>query len=212
MGCSAGIVRHDWPKYQGETTLGAVAQRLCDLYQIRDGDVVVGSSLGGMVACEIAKSKKLQQIYLIGSAIYPKEISGLLRLLHPLAAVTPFNALRVSARLIPTTVAQMFYKSEPTFIRAMCKAIFAWEGLGCHSVSMSRIHGDRDLIIPTPERVDRLLKGGYFIAMSHAKECSDSSKSRLRSEAHLREKASIYLKVSFCNAIYAFPSRPWGSD
>jgi hypothetical protein len=177
----AGVVRHDWPKYQGETTLTAVAHRLCDLYQISDGDVVVGSSLGGMVACEIAKSKKLQQIYLIGSAVHPQEISGLLNFLHPLATVTPFNALRVSARLVPTALAQMFNQSEPRFVRAMCKAIFAWEGLGGQSVSMFRIHGDGDLIIPSPQRVDLLLKGGHFLAMTHAKACSEFIKGKIES-------------------------------
>jgi hypothetical protein len=51
---------HDWPKHSGELTLGAVARKVCDACSTRDGDILVGASLGGMIACEIAKIRKLE--------------------------------------------------------------------------------------------------------------------------------------------------------
>jgi len=45
----------DWPHYDGEDSIAAIAKRIVNEQKIRAGDVLIGSSLGGIVACEIAK-------------------------------------------------------------------------------------------------------------------------------------------------------------
>ena len=53
------IVFVDWPDYKKEHSIKQVAKRVVDLYQIKDGDIAGGSSLGGIVAAEISKFVKL---------------------------------------------------------------------------------------------------------------------------------------------------------
>ncbi len=45
----------NWPEYRGEKTYAEVARRVIEEEKIGTGDVVGGSSLGGMVALEIAQ-------------------------------------------------------------------------------------------------------------------------------------------------------------
>ncbi len=67
----------------------------------------------------------------------------------------------------------MFAESESSFLRAMCPAVFRWQGLGVTSTKVYRIHGKYDMVIPARGKVDLLLDGGHLISMSHAKECAD---------------------------------------
>jgi len=162
---------HDWTSHAGETTLPEVARSMDAACGIQDGDVLVGSSLGGMIACEISKFRRIAALYLIGSAVRSAEINGLLAKLRPLAKVAPIDWLRLSAGKIPHELAQMFSSMESSFIRAMCQAVFAWEGLGSTPVPVYRLHGRFDLVIPPPEHADLLLEGGHLIAISHARAC-----------------------------------------
>lgn len=168
-----GFVVHSWPQYAGEQSLTAVAQKLCIAHGIKDGDDLVGTSLGGMVACEITKLRKIARLFLVGSAQQKEEINGLLQALHPLAQVAPISWLQFSAEKVPSELTQMFSESDPAFIRAMCRAIFDWEGLGETTTKVYRIHGRRDVVIPPPRQADLLLEGGHLIAMTHAEECAE---------------------------------------
>ena len=167
-----GFVAHDWVRYAGEQSLSEVAHSMCDSYHINDGDVLIGASLGGMVACEISKIRNISRLYLIGSASRKEEISTLLTLLHPLAQIAPLDWLRILAGKIPTELTQMFTSAEPAFVRAMCVAIFNWEGLGPSTTKVIRLHGRHDFVIPPPKTVDLLIDGGHLISMSHAAECA----------------------------------------
>ena len=151
---------------------------MCDACGIQDGDTLVGSSLGGMVACEITKLRKIPSLYLIGSAIRKEEVSGLLAALHPLARVAPIDWVRLSAGKIPAEFAQMFAGIEASFVRAMCAAAFKWEGLGVSKTRVFRLHGRFDLVIPPPPKADLLVNGGHLISISHAEQCVGFIKER----------------------------------
>lgn len=138
---------------------------------INDGDTVIGSSLGGMVACEIAKIRSLRALYLIGSAVRKEEINSFLRALRPLVQIAPLEWLKLSAGSIPLDLAQMFAVSDGSFIRGMCSALFEWEGLGDPPIRVVRIHGKYDLVIPPPKTVDLLLEGGHLISITQAEAC-----------------------------------------
>ncbi|MBI5381192.1 MAG: alpha/beta fold hydrolase [Opitutae bacterium] len=165
------FMAHDWPRHRGESSLAEVARTIIDAYSIQDGDSLIGASLGGMVACEIAKLRRLRTLILIGSATHKAEINPLLACLHPLANVAPFDWLRFSASKIPAELAQMFAGAEQSFIRAMCAAIFQWEGLGKTPVQCLRIHGRYDLVIPPPAQADLLLNAGHLPSITHTREC-----------------------------------------
>jgi pimeloyl-ACP methyl ester carboxylesterase len=161
----------DWPGYQGETSLTAIARRLVEEQDIRDGSVVVGHSLGGMVSCEIAQLRTLKALILIGSASCKEGVSNLLAMLHPLAPYTPFEFMQAVARMLPGEVTAMFGRSDPEFIRAACKAIFKWKGLPPAGIRPRRIHGRFDVVIPPPAQVDCALNGGHMIPVTHARDC-----------------------------------------
>ena len=179
-GMFAGSWRHlpdtvfiDWPSYQGEQTLTEIAGRIVTLYDIPDGAVVIGTSLGGMIACEIAKLRRLRRLVLIGSAVHPKEINTLLTTLRPLAKYAPVDLLQMLATSAPGELARMFTRTDPEFIRTTLQAIFTWTGIDSAQPSPLRIHGKHDRVIPPPDHADLILNGGHLIAMTHALECCD---------------------------------------
>jgi pimeloyl-ACP methyl ester carboxylesterase len=166
------FIAHDWPPYRGEGTIGDFSDTLVETFGIEDGDTLVGSSLGGMVACEIAKIRKLGDLFLVGSAVNKTEVNRLLAIIHPLAYIAPIEWLKFSAGSIPSDLAQMFSSTDASFIRSMCAAIFDWDGLGEHKLRCHRIHGKKDFVIPPPEKADLLLDGGHLISITHAAQCA----------------------------------------
>jgi len=173
---------HDWPAYDGERTLADLATRLIATCGIQSGDILIGASLGGMVACEISKQVSVRAVFLVGSALHRREVSRLLQSLAPLIDYVPINALRLSASSIPADLARMFEQAEADFLRAMCKAILDWPGGSGAGLPVFRLHGRHDLVIPEPESVDCLLDGGHLISMTHASQCLAFIREKLASE------------------------------
>jgi pimeloyl-ACP methyl ester carboxylesterase len=163
----------DWPQYSGEASIASLALRVADEANIQDGSVLVGSSLGGIVACEIARIRQVGRLFLVGSAKRKEEVSTVLGLLHPLLRLAPIEFVQRAAAKFPGDFAQMFSQGQAPLIRAMCAAIFDWEGLDESRVKTFRIHGRFDRVIPLPRDADLVLDGGHLIAMSHSRECAD---------------------------------------
>ena len=160
---------HNWPEWSGEETIAEMAATLIEAHGISDGDTVIGSSLGGMLAAEVSRTIELERIILIGSAIHPDEIRTLLKVLHPIIDYTPLDFIQKLAGKVPMELSGMFAETDPGYIRAMCKAVFLWEGIEAGS-SILRIHGKHDSVIPPPSDA-HLIDGGHLIAMTHAEEC-----------------------------------------
>jgi len=163
----------EWPTYNGESSLTETAARVVEEAGITSGDVVGGSSLGGMVALEIAKVIDVAGVILIGSATRPAEISRLLRMLAPLAAISPFGLTQtVAGKIGDSRALEMYQMADPRFIRAMCQALPSWEGFRGPPEVLHRIHGDSDHIIPVPEGTAHVVSGaGHLLAITHPDEC-----------------------------------------
>jgi pimeloyl-ACP methyl ester carboxylesterase len=166
------FVAHDWLPHSHDRSLPEAARSIAEAFQIEDGDILVGASLGGMVSCEIAKIRQLRTLILVGSAVHPDEVSPLLKWLHPLAEVVPFEAVRIAAGKIPLELTQMFAHADPNFVRLMCNAIFEWEGLGETAVRCIRIHGWHDHVILPPPHAHLYLNAGHLVSMTHPVECT----------------------------------------
>jgi hypothetical protein len=173
------LVIHDWKRYSGEPTIPQLAATVVRTCGIKDGDILIGSSLGGMVAGEITKLRAIPELYLVGSAVGKQELHGLLTVMLPIAQVAPLDWLRYSAGQLPHDLMQMFADADTVFIRSMCTAICRWEGVGKTKTKIWRVHGSRDLLILPPPRVDLLLEGGHLIAMTHAEECVSFIRDRI---------------------------------
>jgi pimeloyl-ACP methyl ester carboxylesterase len=181
---------HDWMRHTGEKTVAEVARSMCYSCSIHDGDVLVGTSLGGMVACEITKIREIPMLFLVASAVTKEEVSSLLAALKPLIRITPIEAIQFSAGSIPLERSEMFLGVEASFIRSMCAAVFEWEGLGVTRTRVFRIHGKHDHVIPAPKNVDLLLDGGHLLTMTQADECAEFIRSNLQSGADWRQPSN----------------------
>jgi pimeloyl-ACP methyl ester carboxylesterase len=162
----------NWPQYSGEQTYTDVARRIIKENDIRNGDVVVGSSLGGMVSLEIAQYKKLAAVVLIGSAIRAKEVQGFLILLSPLAALTPISLIQILVGKHTNIISKMFVEADDEFVRAMCTYLNTWPGYHGSQAKLFRLHGQKDHIIPCPkEGCEIVPNAGHLLAITHPKEC-----------------------------------------
>jgi pimeloyl-ACP methyl ester carboxylesterase len=162
----------DWPKYNGEKTYAETAKRIIEENGIIDCDIVGGSSLGGMIALEIALQRQLKAVVLMGSAIDSAEIQSVLSLLSPLASLTPISLIQLLVGKHNSIIAKMFAEASTDFIRAMCVYLPFWKGHQSISVCMFRLHGQKDHIIPCPkEGCETIPDAGHLLAITHAKEC-----------------------------------------
>jgi pimeloyl-ACP methyl ester carboxylesterase len=163
----------EWPNYEGERSIASIAKRIAAEQKIQASDILIGSSLGGIVACEMAKITPVDSLVLVGSAKKKEEISRFLSVIHPLVDLAPLTFIQRLAERIPSDLAQMFSKGQAEFMRAMCRAIFEWDGLDDEPVRLSRIHGTKDRVIPLPEGIQHVLVAGHLIAITHSQECVD---------------------------------------
>jgi len=172
-----------WPAYAGEESIDAVVWRMVAEYNIVPGSVVIGSSLGGMVGCEIANRMQLSALFLIGSACEPSEVNRILAALHPLANVVPFRQLQSLVGKLPSAYAELFTEADPEFVRSMCHAIFKWNGLQPGVPRPIRLHGTQDLVIPCPDSADLRIEGGHMLSLTHPEECVAFIRHRLGLES-----------------------------
>ncbi len=161
-----------WPQYRGETSYREVAQRFIDDYDIRDGDVVGGASLGGMIALEIAKIVRVRAVVLLGSCTDACMVRRPLVALSPLAGFMPVRLLQSIIGLLPHPLCRMFAECEPEFMRAMALHIKHWSGAERVSSPVFQLHGKRDLMIRCPAECDVILpRAGHVPTMTHTREC-----------------------------------------
>src|SRR3978361_1183825 len=67
------VVHIEWVDSDKDNTLNTYAQKLIDKYDIDTGSIVIGNSLGGMIAMEISKKIELNKTILISSIKTVKE-------------------------------------------------------------------------------------------------------------------------------------------
>ncbi len=165
----------DWPPYQGEQSVSELATRIIEEHGLGANCTIGGSSLGGMVAAEIAKKIKVEKLILIGSALSPQHINPVLKKLSALSEIAPINLVQLLAGKVnafqENRLLKMFNKADVQFIRSMCKAVFEWEGNEAPSCKVFQIHGARDKVIyPNGENTKIIPDGGHLIAMSHPQQ------------------------------------------
>ncbi len=94
----SGVTFADWPPYNGESSLEDVAESVIEYYQITENTVVGGSSLGGMIAVQIAKVLNIKKVILIGSATDPKYMNPVFKLLRNKTEKAPIEFFQLCCR------------------------------------------------------------------------------------------------------------------
>jgi len=167
------IVRVDWPARAYPKSIEELADRVLESTPVSDCDVVVGSSLGGMVGAEIAQRTSPRALVLIGSAREPREVNMLLRQIAKMGDRLPVEHLQSLMGLDflagRAPILAMLAQADPDQVRAMAGAIFAWRGRPVPACPSPRIHGAWDLVIPPPPDGARIVpRAGHMLAMTHA--------------------------------------------
>lgn len=183
-----GSTRLAWPEYHGRASMPEVARFMAETWRIPAGAILVGSSFGGVLACEISKFLPVHALVLIASSTDGKDFTAtarmkwltrmlplrlaqwILRCSGPLQELVWGRAASPVARAVLDSI-QMFGTCQATFYRDMFQAIETWEGLEASQTRLVRIHGVLDKLVLRSARADLLLKGGHMIAVTHAQEC-----------------------------------------
>jgi len=174
-----GVHYVDWPHYTNEKSIKDIAKTLIAQYKINSSDIVGGSSLGGMVASEIAKYTEVRKIVLIGSTLTPESIRPILKKLSVLSEIAPIHLIQtlagktsiITKNNVWKKLFQMFGNANTAFIKAMCKAIFEWDGNSTPKCACAHIHGAKDRVIYPPQTGATIIDdGGHLIAMTHEEE------------------------------------------
>ncbi len=160
----------DWPVCPVKT-LAELASAVIDQAGIGPDDDVGGTSLGGMVAQEIAQQLGQKRVLMISSAIVRQEINAFLRSLSPLLPIAPVALAKHVLRLAGRPTSAMVADLPPEQLRQMCRAIVSWPGCADLDVQRVRIHGTRDWMIRCPAQAHRIEKAGHLVAITHAEEC-----------------------------------------
>lgn len=161
----------DWPRYEGETSLAEVAERLLASLSLAPTDILCGTSMGGMVALEMSLRMPVRRVILVSSAISPREINPFLRALSPLSC-TPFMWVgKQMVRFAGRPTSRMMKATPARFLNAMCRAIVRWDGYH-GSGEIVRIHGDSDWMIGCPADAQIVHSAGHLAAITHPAECA----------------------------------------
>jgi pimeloyl-ACP methyl ester carboxylesterase len=177
----------EWIEPDKNDSLASYAQKLIDYYKITPGSIVIGNSLGGMLATEIGKILDLNKVILISSIKTAKEaplkfkLACYLPLYHlvPAKLMTSMGfAIRFVFGKMSKAHQEMFLSmlknTSPKFVKWAIGAILHWDNQTIPQ-NVYHITGDKDLIFPY-ERIKNatIIKGGtHIMIFNRAKEINN---------------------------------------
>lgn len=170
------IVPVDWIPQHETDTLETYAQKLIYHHDIRPNDIVIGNSMGGMLAIEIGKKISLKKTILISSIKTINEAPGYYKIFQtiPVYKIIPNSLFNLPGSLIKLAFGKMndsdlwlykdmLHKSSPAFIKWAMGAVLKWDNTTIPP-NVYHIHGDNDHVLPNKKIKDAtIIKGGSHI-------------------------------------------------
>ncbi|WP_158996159.1 alpha/beta fold hydrolase [Mucilaginibacter sp. L196] len=170
------VVPVDWIEPHETDTLSNYAQKIIYQYDIRPSSIVIGTSLGGMLAIEIAKKVNLKKAILISSIKTVREAPGYFSVFRilPIYKFLPGRVLNKLGFLIKPLFGHlkdsdawlfndMLSKNSPKFMKWAMGAVLKWDNLTIPP-NVYHIHGDKDRVFPVKNIRDAtIVKGGSHI-------------------------------------------------
>lgn len=181
---AADITYIDWIEPHRTDTLTSYAQRLINQYDITPGSIVIGNSLGGMLAVEIANQIKLDQVILISSIKTIDEAPFYFKLFKwlPVYHLIPGKLFSKMGALIAPLFGKMYsvdaylfnsmlQNTSPVFIKWAMHAALQWQNKTAPT-NLYHITGDRDLVFNYKKiKNPMLITGGtHIMIFDRAKE------------------------------------------
>jgi len=163
----------EWLAVKKNDSLQDFALRFIDTYEIQSDDVLIGVSLGAVLAIEINKLIETRKIISIssisGSEEHPRlfnflRTTGTYRLFFPailkfgLDLIVPLYGKNVSSYL---WFRRVFKKSDSKFLKWAFKTIIHWNNEE-RPENLIQIHGTKDPLFPinNASKIDHIIKGG----------------------------------------------------
>lgn len=178
------LIHIPWQEPLPRETIAQYASRLGQ--HILDPEPrILGLSFGGMIAQEIAKQRRVDQLALISTVTTPKEMphwmrwAGACRLdrvvpLKSYAWLEPIQNRNLGVDGSDLTLLELvreYRKSvSPGFLQWSVGEILRWKFDGSSAKKTIRFHGSQDRLFPPPARADmRWIEGGGHLAVyTHA--------------------------------------------
>jgi pimeloyl-ACP methyl ester carboxylesterase len=170
------VTRIEWIEPDSTDTLLTYAQKLVSQYNISDNSIIIGNSLGGMLAIEIAKLLPVKKVILISSIKTIDEAPGYFKFFRafPLYKIIPGGVFTGMDSLVEPLFGHMskadswlfrdmLKKSSPVFIKWAMGAALKWDN---RVIPPNVIHitGDKDLVFSYKKIKDAIIvKGGTHI-------------------------------------------------
>jgi len=182
--------------------LPAYARRVAEHHDVRSGDVVGGASFEGMLAAEIAATRAVRSLVLLGTAPHPRHLPPGVRAMERVSRLVPDSVLGLRAqRLLVRSrfgpmgrahlelLMEMSRECPTLMMRRFAFMIAKWEGPRSTSCPTLVVHGARDRIIPLGRiPADRVLpEAGHAFQLTHARETSLAIEEFLAKAAVTRE-------------------------
>jgi pimeloyl-ACP methyl ester carboxylesterase len=166
----------DWLEPNEHDTLTTYAQKLIHQYFITDNSIVIGVSLGGMIAVEIAKQLRLNKVILISSIKTVKEAPVYFKVgnVLPLYKLIPGTFLPKLGFMIKPVFGKMnshdtwlfndmLKQSSPKFMKWALGAVLKWKNETVPA-NLYHIVGDKDLVFNYKNISNAtIIKGGTHI-------------------------------------------------
>ena len=170
------ITRIDWIIPAPSDTLNTYAQKLIDQYHITHGSIIIGNSMGGMIAMEIGKIIQCDKIILISSIRTVDEAPGYFSFFRsiPVYKIIPENMLSSLDYLLDLFFGKlekldkglflsMLRKWSPEFLKWAIEAVLQWDNKIVPENTWL-ITGDKDLVFPYKNAKDAIIvKGGTHV-------------------------------------------------
>jgi pimeloyl-ACP methyl ester carboxylesterase len=165
-----------WLEPEKRDTLSTYAQKLVDHYSIKPQSIVIGNSLGGMLAVEIAKKVELDKAILISSIKTAGEapLSFKWYKFLPIYKLIPSKWLPFTGFIVKRVMGKMsrhhqdlfvsmLKGTSPKFIKWALDAILHWDNKVIPA-NVYHITGDKDKIFPYKKiKGATIIKGGTHI-------------------------------------------------
>jgi esterase/lipase len=170
------VIPVDWIEPNEQDTLNTYAQKIINQYNITSNSIVIGTSLGGMIAIEIANTVSLNKVVLISSIKTINEAPwyfGLFKTV-PVYKLLPGKLLSNIGVLIKPIFGKMseqdawlfndmLKKSSPVFLKWAMGAALHWDNVVIPA-NVYHITGDKDHVFSYKKIKDAtIIKGGTHI-------------------------------------------------
>lgn len=183
-----------WVEHNDKDTLGTYAAKLIAQIDQSRPVILIGTSLGGMLAIEVAKQIKVEHTFLISTIKNKAEQPAYFNFFRwfPMYEWMPNNVMGNPdfwmKFLFPAGMksdwkemfADMFSKWSPSFLRWAMRASLHWDNETKIS-NYTHIHGDHDIVFPSVHIQNfHLIKSGtHIMVLSRAKEIKTIIMSKL---------------------------------